>query len=145
MGGVGEEGLGGTRTQVLGPVRKQRLSGPVSKLGLLEKLWGLAHPSQDLQQVNASSYMQVTALNRVEALNKLSRWGWNLLVVKIQDKRGPTSQAQLSCPLTHGLLAMRADSFPFVRYVYYWFSKMKHLCTSLLKKNNPFFKPLKRL
>ena len=29
LAGVGEEGLGGTRTQVLGPIRKQRLSGPV--------------------------------------------------------------------------------------------------------------------
>lgn len=85
------------------------------------------------------------ALNGVEALNKLSRWGWNLLVVKIQDKMGPTSQAQLSCPLRHGLLAMQADSFPFGIYVCYWFSKTKHLCASLLKKNNPVFKLLKCL
>lgn len=107
-------------------------------------LWGLTHPFQDLQQVNASSFTQVMALNEVEALNKLSRWGWNLLVVKIQDKRGPTGQAH--CPAFSRMVCWQRGQIPFpLLYTCYWFSKMKHLCTSLLKKNNPVFKPLKRL
>lgn len=75
------------------------------------------------------------ALNKVEALNKLSRWGWNLLVVKIQDKRGPTGQVHCPRPLTHGLLATRADS-TFLCYT---------LVTGLVKRNIcVYFSPPKR-
>lgn len=159
LAGVGVEGLGGTRTQVgathsSGHLGRQHLSGTVHHkqdttrhLGwACGKLWGLPCPSQDLQQVNTSSYKQVMALNVTgEALNKLSTLGWNLFMVIFRTKRD--KQARHTCPARSHMfwLVTQEESFPFSICMCEWFSKMKHLCTFSLKKNNPFFKPLKCL
>lgn len=80
----------------------------------------------------------------VKALNELSRLGWDLSMVIFRTKHEQTSQAHLSHPLTRVVAGGGQIPFPLV-CVCYWFSKKKHLCAFFPKKNNPFFKPPKRL